>query len=109
MLGTPARTIFTIGHSTRTFAEFLSLLEEHGIELLVDVRHFSGSRRVPWATAAILARDLPSRGIGYAHLEALADSGSLGRTARTRAGATTDSAAMRTTWPLLNFSPGSIA
>jgi len=71
MFGTPARTIFTIGHSTRTFAEFLSLLEEHRIALLVDVRHFPGSRRVPWATAAVLSRDLPSRGIGYTHLEAL--------------------------------------
>ncbi|HYV09077.1 MAG TPA: DUF488 domain-containing protein [Thermoplasmata archaeon] len=71
MFGPPARAIFTIGHSTRTLAEFLSLLEEHRIELLVDVRHFPGSRRVPWATAAILARDLSSRGIGYVHLEAL--------------------------------------
>jgi len=71
MLGPPARAIFTIGHSTRTFAEILSLLEEHRIELLVDVRHFPGSRRVPWATAALLTRDLPSRGIGYAHLEVL--------------------------------------
>jgi len=71
MFGPPAQAIFTIGHSTRTFAEFLSLLEEHRIEQLVDVRHFPGSRRVPWATAAILERELPSRGIGYAHLGAL--------------------------------------
>src|SRR6266568_3706183 len=71
MLGPPARAIFTIGHSTRTFAEILSLLEEHRIELLVGVRHFPGSRRVPWAPAALLTRDLPSRGIGYAHLEVL--------------------------------------
>ena len=71
VFGTPARTMFTIGHSTRTFAEFLSLLEEHRIELLVDVRHFPGSRRVPWATTAVLSRDLPSHGIGYTHLEGL--------------------------------------
>jgi uncharacterized protein (DUF488 family) len=36
-------TIWTLGHSTRTIEEFLDLLREHQIEILVDVRHFPGS------------------------------------------------------------------
>ena len=71
MFAPPAREIFTIGHSTRTFDEFLALLEGHSIELLVDVRHFPISQRVPWATAEFLSHELPPRGFGYVHLEAL--------------------------------------
>ena len=71
MFGPPPRTLFTIGHSTRTFDAFLALLEEHRIDLLVDVRHFPTSQRVPWATAGFLSRELSPRGIGYVHLAGL--------------------------------------
>src|SRR5712692_8010707 len=36
--GPSGRTIWTIGHSTRSFEEFLALLEEHRIRFLADVR-----------------------------------------------------------------------
>src|SRR6266487_34024 len=68
MFGPATGAICTIGHSTRTFAEFLSLLEGHRIQLLVDVRHFPTSTRAPWATAAFLGRELLAHGIGYEHL-----------------------------------------
>ena len=71
MFAPAAREIFTIGHSTRTFDEFLALLEGHSIGLLVDVRHFPISQRAPWATAEFLSHELPPRGTGYVHLEAL--------------------------------------
>jgi uncharacterized protein (DUF488 family) len=38
-------TIWTIGHSTRTIEEFIDLLCRDQIEILVNVRHFPGSRQ----------------------------------------------------------------
>jgi uncharacterized protein (DUF488 family) len=64
-------TVWTVGHSTRSFDEFRSLLKENRIEFLVDVRHFPTSRRAPWATKAALLAALPPHGIGYEHAEAL--------------------------------------
>ena len=42
-----ARTIHTVGHSTRTIETFHALLQAHEIELLVDVRRWPASRRHP--------------------------------------------------------------
>ena len=66
-----AATIYTIGHSTRTIEQFIALLRENGIELLVDVRRFPGSRRHPHFGSEALAASLASAGIGYAHAEPL--------------------------------------
>jgi uncharacterized protein (DUF488 family) len=60
-------TIFTIGHSTRTEAEFLDILRAHGIRGLVDVRRFPGSRRHPHFSRESLAVTLPRHGIAYEH------------------------------------------
>ena len=65
------RTLYTIGHSTRTIEQFVALLREHGVELLVDVRRFPGSRRHPQFGSAALAASLAEAGIAYAHAEAL--------------------------------------
>ena len=65
------RTLYTIGHSTRTIEHVVALLREHGIELLVDVRRFPGSRRHPHFGSAALAASLAEAGIAYAHAEAL--------------------------------------
>ncbi|HEX8905708.1 MAG TPA: DUF488 domain-containing protein [Longimicrobiaceae bacterium] len=66
-----ASTIYTIGHSTRTIEQFIALLRENGIELLVDVRRFPGSRRHPQFGSAALAASLGDAGIGYVHAEPL--------------------------------------
>ena len=67
MLGAARLTIWTIGHSTRSFEEFLALLRENQIEFLADVRHFPSSRHVPWANGPALTADLESAGIRYGH------------------------------------------
>jgi uncharacterized protein (DUF488 family) len=59
--------LYTIGHSTRTFQEFLALLRAHGIERVADVRTVPRSRRVPWTERGRLGRALRSRRIAYAH------------------------------------------
>ncbi len=65
------RPIFTIGHSTRGIDEFIALLREHGVEVLVDVRRFPGSRRHPHFGSGALEASLAAAGIGYRHAEAL--------------------------------------
>lgn len=64
-------TLWTIGHSTRSWEEFLQLLQEHGIERLVDVRHYPSSSRVPWSNMSVLSTHLREAGIGYEHLQDL--------------------------------------
>ena len=65
------RPVLTVGHSTRSSEHFVSLLRGHGVELLVDVRRFPGSRRHPQFGSAALADSLAAAGIGYEHAEAL--------------------------------------
>ncbi len=68
MLATAEATVWTVGHSTRTFEAFLALLQEHRIELLADVRHFPASARVPWTNREALASALERAGVAYEHL-----------------------------------------
>ena len=64
-------SVLTIGHSTRTIEEFVSMLEAHGVELLVDVRSIPKSRRVPQFNSDALAASLQAQGIEYLHLKNL--------------------------------------
>ena len=72
-------TIWTIGHSTRSSDEFLSLLTPYGIERLVDVRRYPGSRRYPHFHSDALAKSLTEAGLAYQHMPNLGGR----RTART--------------------------
>ena len=60
-------TVWTVGHSTRSGEEFGQILSAHGIEVLVDVRSFPGSRRYPQFNRSTLAESLASIGIKYRH------------------------------------------
>ena len=64
-------TIFTIGHSTRPIAEFVALLRQVAVDLLVDVRSIPRSRTNPQFNADALAEALVDAGITYHHLPAL--------------------------------------
>jgi uncharacterized protein (DUF488 family) len=63
----PPNPIHTIGHSTREADELVELLRQHGVDLLVDVRRFPGSRRHPQFNRELLAADLSAAGIRYRH------------------------------------------
>ena len=63
--------IWTIGHSTRTIDEFISLLKENGIKLVADVRMFPGSKRYPQFGREALAKSLGESGIRYEHFPEL--------------------------------------
>ena len=60
-------TVFTIGHSTRALDEFLTMLRDFEIDVLVDVRRFPGSRRFPHFSKENLSRSLADAGIEYRH------------------------------------------
>ena len=64
-------TIFTIGHSTRTWAEFLDILRSHGVRAVADVRLIPRSRRYPYFNDESLAIELPRAGIAYLPFKSL--------------------------------------
>ena len=68
---TDKKTIYTIGHSTRTYASFLSLLKEQKIEILADIRAFPGSTRFPQFNKETLEAALMADHISYQHLKLL--------------------------------------
>jgi len=47
-------------------AEFLALLDTHGIDLVADVRSYPGSKRYPQFDRLQLERELPIAGVEYA-------------------------------------------
>ena len=59
--------MFTIGHSTRTFDEFLALLNEHQVTRLADIRRYPGSKRYPHFSKDSLEITLPEYGVEYVH------------------------------------------
>jgi uncharacterized protein (DUF488 family) len=65
------RRIYTIGHTTRTFAELVQALAAWDIETVVDIRSFTRSRTNPQFNAAALRKKLPRHGLDYVELPAL--------------------------------------
>lgn len=63
--------IYTIGHSTHSEEEFLSLLKHCGIETLVDVRSFPGSKYVPQFNKENMEEWVSQAGIKYIHMKEL--------------------------------------
>ena len=59
------RTVHTVGHSTRAIDAFVSLLEAHAIQLIVDVRRWPASRRYPHFSREALASSLRTNGVDY--------------------------------------------
>ncbi|MEH6952241.1 DUF488 domain-containing protein [Nitrobacter sp. NHB1] len=66
-----AHPFFTIGHSTRTIAEFVDLLNAAGVRLVVDVRTVPRSRTNPQYNRDELPGTLADFQIGYEHIAAL--------------------------------------
>jgi uncharacterized protein (DUF488 family) len=67
----PDKQIFTVGHSTRSQEDFLTLLRNYEIGCLIDVRSVPKSRRLPHFAKESLERALPAEGIDYLHLREL--------------------------------------
>lgn len=65
------KEVFTIGHSTKSFEDFVRILKAYGIEILIDVRHFPHSRKFPWFNTEFLRENLIKEGINYVWIEKL--------------------------------------
>jgi uncharacterized protein (DUF488 family) len=68
---TDSTQIYSVGHSTRSEADFLALLRSFQIVQLADIRTLPGSTRHPQFNSQNLEAVLPKLGIGYAHLPKL--------------------------------------
>lgn len=62
---------FTIGHSTRTLADFVALLRAWHVDAVADVRTAPRSRHNPQFEGDELALTLPAAGIAYIRMPAL--------------------------------------
>ena len=63
----PGLTLYTVGHSNRDGAAFVSILLAHGVGTLVDVRRFPRSKRHPQFSEGPLEASLRAAGILYRH------------------------------------------
>jgi uncharacterized protein (DUF488 family) len=68
---TKVQVVLAIGHSTRTWKEFLDLLRAHRVKRVIDVRSIPRSRHNPQFNREILSRKLRAARIGYVHLRKL--------------------------------------
>ena len=66
-----AYRFFTIGHSTRSINEFVDLLNDSAVHLVVDVRTVPRSRTNPQYNSDVFAGSLSQSGIGYEHIATL--------------------------------------
>ncbi len=65
------KEVYAIGHSTRTIEDFVSLLQAHAIEKVIDIRTIPMSRHCPQFNQGVLKKTLKKWGIGYQHMKGL--------------------------------------
>jgi uncharacterized protein (DUF488 family) len=65
------RTLHTVGHSTRSFDEFVALLKSHDVAAVADVRRYPRSRKFPHFNDDELAAVLPRSGLRYVPIKSL--------------------------------------
>ncbi|MGA2715758.1 MAG: DUF488 domain-containing protein [Bryobacteraceae bacterium] len=71
MMDVPKKIVFTIGHSTRTLEELISVLQCYRVERLVDIRHFPASTHNPQFNKTALEMACARANIEYCWLERL--------------------------------------
>jgi uncharacterized protein (DUF488 family) len=65
------RVVLTIGHSTRSMAEFVRLLVAHRVQCVIDVRAIPRSAHNPQFNRSALSPALRRAGIHYRHMAGL--------------------------------------
>jgi uncharacterized protein (DUF488 family) len=64
-------TLYTLGHSTRSWDDFVALIEAQGVRQIADVRTIPRSRHNPQFAQPELERQLNAIGVGYRHFPGL--------------------------------------
>lgn len=59
--------IYTIGHSTRNFEDFVDILKNYRIDLVIDIRKFPTSKKFPHFNKEFLENELTKNQIEYLH------------------------------------------
>lgn len=65
MTGDRSRTVWTVGHGTRSTEELAALVLAAGVTTIIDVRRYPTGRRQPHLARERLTRDLPALGVEY--------------------------------------------
>jgi uncharacterized protein (DUF488 family) len=63
--------IFTIGHSNRKWSDFVSILKDNHVDVIVDVRRYPGSRVCPQFNKEQMTKELKKENVSYVHIEKL--------------------------------------
>jgi len=63
--------VYTIGHSTRTLAQFIELLKKFEIKLIIDIRTIPKSRYNPQFNSEKLKEKLELANVKYIHIKEL--------------------------------------
>lgn len=64
-------TIYTIGYQGRKSEEFINILKNNKIKILIDVRHSAKSEKKPQFSKEVLERELKRNNIDYHHYQEL--------------------------------------
>jgi uncharacterized protein (DUF488 family) len=63
--------IYTIGHSNRSWQDFVALLKEFEVRIVADIRSLPGSKKFPHFDRENMERALPDNGLKYIWLPKL--------------------------------------
>ena len=63
-----AQTIFTVGHNSLTFMQFITLIQVNNITHIVDIRSIPYSKHAPWSDKSRLSELLRPFKIKYTYL-----------------------------------------
>ncbi|HZC20819.1 MAG TPA: DUF488 domain-containing protein [Nitrososphaeraceae archaeon] len=63
--------VFTVGHSNRKWSDFISILKDNHIDLVVDVRRYPASRACPQFNKEQMTIELRKENVSYIHIEKL--------------------------------------
>jgi uncharacterized protein (DUF488 family) len=66
-----SKSLFTVGHSTRSLDELIRILHASNVSILADVRSYPKSRTNPQFTSDAIADVLPQHGVEYVWLQKL--------------------------------------
>jgi uncharacterized protein (DUF488 family) len=63
--------VFTVGHSNRKWGDFISILKDNHVDLVVDVRRYPASRACPQFNKEQMTIELRKENVSYIHIEKL--------------------------------------
>jgi uncharacterized protein (DUF488 family) len=63
--------IFTVGHSNRQWIDFIALLQDNHVDIVVDVRRYPGSKVCPQFNKEEMTKELKKQNIEYINIQKL--------------------------------------